>query len=306
MIPATQNTPSPRSMEALPVARERMRDFAAPVAHAQAPSPQNATAAAVVGARFPIIAESLCTALAVERGHRVLDLGGGSGHIAISAGRRGCQVAAVVPHSSAYAEALLERDKEMVRAENLAVDFWRSEVIGAPFDSADFDIVASSFAAMFSSDQETMALEMLRLCRPGGRIGIASWTPDSFVAQLCRVISEYVSANGDLATAFRWGMTRRVNELFGAAAKSIDATVRTYVFRYESVQHCLDIWCATFDPLRDALSRCDAGSRKVLQAAVRDLIGRCNTATDARVALPSPYLETVVHKQPRADRLVAH
>lgn len=306
MSDATQNTPSRDSMEAMPVMLARAPSAEEGLSRYEPETTSPIAAAAVISEQFPIIAESLSAAVGIERGQRVIELGAGSGHIAISAGRRGSQVTSVVPRGSQHAEARLERDKEIARAENLAVDFWRWPIATVPFDNGDFDVVASSFAAMFASDRVQMAQEMLRLCRPGGRIGIASWTPDSFVAQLLRQIAASQHSDDVVAEPFRWGTAEGIDALFGAAAKSVESTVRKHVLRYETARQCLDIWCATFEPLRNALGRCDAESRDALRDAVRDLIDRCNTATDGRVALSSPYLEAVIRKRASSNAVVTH
>jgi len=302
---ATQNTLSPRWMEALPAAAEDRREQRIPRNRGSAS--WAGAAPAVVGARFPLIAESLGAALQLERGQRVLELGAGSGHIALSAGRRGCQVSAIVGTApSNYMEALLERDKHIAEAENMAVDFWRWDLAELPFANAEFDAVATSFAAMFEPEHEQMAAEMLRLCRPGGRIGIASWTYDSFVGQLYRTIGEHLGAGPDAGTPFAWGTAEHLQTLFADAAESIEFADRTHVFRHESVQQCIDSWSSTFGPLREALATLDARDREDLLRAVRDLVTRSNTAADGHVALRGDYLEVVVEKRREPEQGYTH
>lgn len=304
MFAVTQNTTSLRGMEGRmpigPRAEALLADWQ--------PQPFWTSAApAVVGSRFPIIAESLSAAIGLERGQRVLELGAGSGHLAVSAGRRGCQVASVVsPETTTYQQALLERDTETVASENLAVDFWRWEIGRVPFQDGDFDVVASSFAAMFESDQEAMADQMLRLCRPGGKIGFASWTPDSFVGQLFQAIGTNSPTGGDAASPFLWGTEHRVEELFGAEAQSIDMTRRIFVFRYSSLQQCVDIWTSTYEPLRQALQLLHTDRQKAVRRYLRQLVSRCNVATDGRVALRGDYLEVVVRKRGRSEQGYSH
>jgi SAM-dependent methyltransferase len=304
MFAATQNTTSLRGMEGRLVITPRAGALVAD----RHPGPSWASAApATVGSRFPIIAESLSAAIGLERGQRVLELGAGSGHVAVSAGRRGCQVASVIsPETTPYQQALLERDTETVASEQLAVDFWRWEIARVPFQDGEFDVVASSFATMFEPDQEAMADQVLRLCRPGGKIGFASWTPESFVGQLFRTIDTYLPAEEDAASPFLWGTEHRIEELFGAEAQSIDATSRTFMFRYDSVQQFIDIWTSTYEPLRQALQSMDSYRQKALVRDLRRLVGRHNVATDGSVALRGEYLEVVVRKRGQADQESSH
>lgn len=304
MFAATQNTTSLRGMEG----RIAIGPRAGALVADRHPRPSWASAApATVGSRFPIIAESLSAAIGLEHGQRVLELGAGSGHLAVSAGRRGCQVASVVsPQTTPYQQALLERDAETVASEKLTVDFWRWEIAQVPFQDSDFDVVASSFAAMFEPDQEAMADQMLRLCRPGGKIGFASWTPESFVGQLFRTIDTYLPAEDDAASPFLWGTEHRIEELFGAEAQSIDVTPRTFVFRYSSLQQCIDIWTSTFEPLRQALQLMAPDRQEAARRYLRQLVSRCNVATDGSVALRGDYLEVVVRKCGRPEQGYSH
>ena len=304
---APQNTPSPGWMEARRAARPWLGPRAVSTARTR-PRPLWASpAAAVVGARFPLIAESLSAALGLKRGQRVLDLGAGSGHVALSAGRRGCQVAALAaPDSTPYMRALLERDQHVVAVERLSVDCWQQSIDAAPIQDADFDVVTSSFAAMFEPDQQAMANEMLRLCRPGGQVGVTSWTPASFIGRLFGVIATHVPNAGDAGAPFLWGTTQRVTELFGTHAAAIHAVPRTFIFRYGSVKQCLDIWRSTYEPLRQALATSDRGVGNALIQDLRALIERGNVATDGGVALRGDYLEVVVRKRPVLEQKYSH
>lgn len=304
MFAATQNTTSLRGMEG----RMAIGPRAGALVADWQPQPLWASAApAVVGSRFPIIAESLSSAIGLERGQRVLELGAGSGHLAVSAGRRGCQVAAVVSRQmTPYQQALLERDAETVASEKLAVDFWRWEIAQVPFQDGDFDVVASSFAAMFEPDQEAMANQMLRLCRPGGKVGFASWTPGSFIGQLFQTIGVHSPTGGDAAAPFLWGTENRIEELFGAEAQLIDMTPRTFVFRYSSLQQCIEIWTSTYQPLSQALYAMDSSRQKALIQDLRKLVNQYNVATDGSIALRGEYLEVVVQKRDRAEQGYSH
>jgi SAM-dependent methyltransferase len=252
----------------------------------------------VAGARLPIVAESLCAALELRPGQQVLDIGAGNGNIALSAGRRGCQVSCIAPStSSRYMAAQLQRTRECVVAERLAVDFWRREATALRFQDARFDVVSSSFFAMFDPDQEQVASEMLRVCRSGGKIGLAIWTPDSFIGQLFRTIGKYVHVPAGDDSPFLWGTEERLIELFGSQSETIDINPRTFVFRYDTPRQWLDQWRSIYEPLHNAFERIGAKAKDELAVDLMALIDRCNTAANGTVALPGNYLEVVVSKR---------
>jgi SAM-dependent methyltransferase len=165
---------------------------------------------AAVGSRFPLIAELLCEAVDLRAGERVLDVACGNGNASLAAARRFCQVTGVD-----YVPALLERARERAKAEGLEATFQEADAEDLPFADASFDVVLSTCGAMFAPDQEQTASELLRVCRPGGRIGMINWTPDGYVGELFRTIGRHLPPPPGLRPPVLWGSPERLRELFG-------------------------------------------------------------------------------------------
>src|SRR6185369_10596934 len=184
---------------------------------------------AVVGTTLQIVGETLCEAVDLRSNQRVLDVAAGNGNATLAAARR---FAAVV--STDYVGSLLERGKERAKADRLTVTFQEADAEALPFGDATFDVVLSTFGVMFTPNQALAASELLRVCRPGGKIGLANWTPDSFVGQLFKTIGKYVPPAAGVQPPSRWGTTSRLDELFAASARQIRAVPREFIFRYRS------------------------------------------------------------------------
>src|SRR5262245_12305220 len=155
---------------------------------------------AVVGTTLQIVGEELCEAIDLRAGERVLDVAAGNGNASLAAARRYCDVV-----STDYVATLLERGRERAAAERLPIEFRVADAEALPFDDRSFDAVVSTFGVMFTPDQERAAAELLRVCRPGGRIGLANWTPDGFVGRLFAVIGRYVPPPAGIRSPALWG-----------------------------------------------------------------------------------------------------
>ena len=246
----------------------------------------------VVGVTLQIVGESLCEALDVRSGKRVLDVAAGNGNVSLAAARRFCDVT-----STDYVPALLERGKRRAEADGLVITFREADAEALPFDDASFDVVTSSFGVMFTPNQEQAAAELLRVCRPGGRIGLANWTPESFIGQLFKTIGRHVPPPAGLKSPALWGTRSRLNELFGAAADTIEVTQRAYVWRYKSPRHWLELWRTVYGPLQKAFGALAESAQEQLATDLLALIDRFNTATDGTMVVPADYLEVVVTKR---------
>ena len=142
---------------------------------------------ATVGTTLQIVGETLCEALDLRAGQKVLDVAAGNGNVTLAAARRWCEVV-----STDYVPALLERGRERAAAERLAIEFREADAEALPFADASFDAVVSTFGVMFTADQDKAAAELVRVCKPGGKIGLANWTPDGFIGQLFKTIGKYM------------------------------------------------------------------------------------------------------------------
>ena len=248
---------------------------------------------AVVGTTLQIVGESLCEALDLRAGQRVLDVAAGNGNASLAAARRWCDVM-----STDYVGALLERGRERAAAERLTIEFREADVEALPFDDAGFDAVLSTFGVMFAPNPRRSASEMLRVCKRGGKIGLANWTPDGFIGQLFKTIGKRVSPPAGIESPALWGTQARLEQLFGADAASIDITPRTFAFRYRSPDHWLEIFRSYYGPVLKAFAAlATPEAQHALAEDLIALIGRFNRATDGTMVAPSDYLEVVVTRR---------
>src|SRR5262245_61017302 len=172
----------------------------------------------VVAARIVYQAELLCETAGLQAGWRVLDVATGSGNAALAAARRGCQAVGID-----YVPALLERGGIAAQAEHLSVEFLEGDAEQLPFSEATFDAVVSIYGVMFAPDHRRAASELARVCRPGGRIALASWTPDGFIGETFRLFSRFLPPTPGLKPPVLWGDEAYQRELFGQSAASVTA-----------------------------------------------------------------------------------
>lgn len=244
---------------------------------------------AVVGTTLQIVGETLCEALDLRPGQQVLDVAAGNGNATLAAARRWCDVT-----STDYVPALLERGRERAAAERLDVTFRDADAEALPFETASFDVVISTFGVMFTPNQAKAAAELARVCRPGGRIGLANWTPEGFIGQLFRTIGKHLPPPAGVKSPALWGTRAGLDELFGAGASEIRAEPRDFVFRYRSVEHWLQVFRTYYGPLLKAFAALDAGAQDALTADLAELANRFNRSGDDTMVVPSQYLEVVI------------
>ena len=247
---------------------------------------------ATVGTTLQIVGETLCEALDLRAGQKVLDVAAGNGNVTLAAARRWCEVV-----STDYVPALLERGRERAAAERLAIEFREADAEALPFADASFDAVVSTFGVMFTADQDKAAAELVRVCKPGGKIGLANWTPDGFIGQLFKTIGKYMPPPGGVKSPALWGTGARITQFFGAQASSIQLEQRDFVFRYRSAQHWLDVFKSYYGPLLKTFGALDPETRTALTDDLFELIKRFNRSGDKTMVVPSEYLEVVVTRQ---------
>jgi ubiquinone/menaquinone biosynthesis C-methylase UbiE len=246
----------------------------------------------VIGTTLQIVGETLCDALDLRSGERVLDVAAGNGNASLAAARCWCEVT-----STDYVGALLDRGRERAAAERLDIDFREADAEALPFDDGAFDVVVSTFGAMFAPDAPRVAAEMLRVCRPGGRIGLANWTPQGFIGQMFKTIGRHAPPPPGVTSPALWGTRERIDELFGAQAAAIEAVSRHYVFRYRSAEHMLQVFRGFYGPVLKAFDALDAAGQTALARDLLDLYGSFNRARDGSLAAPSEYLEVVITRR---------
>ena len=247
---------------------------------------------AVVGTTLQIVGETLCEALDLRAGTSVLDVAAGNGNASLAAARRWCDVA-----STDYVPSLLESGRARAEAEGHTIEFEQADAERLPFADATFDVVLSTFGVMFTPDQDKAAAEMARVCKPGGKIGLANWTPESFIGQLFKTIGKYIPPAPGLKSPALWGTKARLEELFGNTAKEIRTTSREFVFRYRSPAHWIEVFRTYYGPMNKTYGALDAERQA---AFTQDLLAQMesrNRSGDRTLVLPSEYLEVVIERK---------
>ena len=245
---------------------------------------------AIVGTTLQIVGETLCEAVDLRSGERVLDVAAGNGNATLAAARRFAEVT-----STDYVGALLERGQERAQAERLEVTFEVADAEDLPFRDASFDVVLSTFGVMFTPSHERAAAELVRVCRPGGRIALTNWTPDGFIGQLFKTIGKYVPPTPGMKSPAMWGNRAHLDMLFGGGA-AVTATAKTFTFRYCSPDHWVEVFRTYYGPVLKAFEAIDAEARPALEADIYTLIDTFNVAEDGTLVVPSEYLEVIITK----------
>jgi ubiquinone/menaquinone biosynthesis C-methylase UbiE len=244
---------------------------------------------AVVGTTLQIVGESLCEALDVRSGQRVLDVAAGNGNASLAAARRWCDVVA-----TDYVPALLERARERAAAERLEMQFREADAEALPFADGSFDVVVSTFGVMFTADHDRAAAELIRVCRRGGKIGLANWTPDGFIGQLFKTIGKHVPPAPGAKSPALWGTRAKLAEWFEPHATSVKAAERHFVFRYRSPEHWLSVFKTYYGPTLKAFATLKPAEQKALERDLLSLIDQFNRSGDGSMVVPSEYLEIVI------------
>ena len=247
---------------------------------------------AVIGTTLQIVGESLAEAVNVCAGERVLDVAAGNGNATLAAARRFADVT-----STDYVPALLDKGRDRAVAEGLPVKFQVADAEALPFADASFDVVLSTFGAMFAPDHLRTAREMLRVLRGGGRIGMANWTPEGFIGRLFKVIGAHVPPPAGLKSPALWGTEPHLTELFGAHAVHVRCQRRIFQFRYRSAAHWIQIFRDFYGPTHKAFAALDGKGQQALERDIKTLLEDMNTAGATSLVVPGEYLEVVVTKR---------
>lgn len=247
---------------------------------------------AVVGTTLQIVGEQLCESLDVRAGQKVLDVAAGNGNASLAAARRWCEVVA-----TDYVPALLGRARERAAAERLKIEFQEADAEALPFAPASFDAVVSTFGVMFTADHDKATAELVRVCRPGGKIGMANWTPEGFIGQIFKTIGKHLPPPAGVKSPALWGTRARIDEMFGSHASAIQAEPRHFVFRYRSPEHWLQVFKTYYGPLLKAFAALEPAAQAALESDLIAQIDRFNRSGDAGMVVPSEYLEIVITRQ---------
>ncbi len=246
---------------------------------------------AVVGTTLQIVGESLCEALDLRSGVSVLDVAAGNGNATLAAARRWCDVT-----STDYVASWLDAGRRRAAAEGHVIKFQEADAESLPFGDASFDVVLSTFGVMFAPNQEQAARELTRVCKPSGKIGLANWTPESFIGWLFKTIGKYVPPPAGVKSPALWGTSARLEELFGASAKKIDVSKQSFNFRYRSPLHWIEVFRSYYGPMTKTFAALDAEKQAAFTRDIVALLEHGNRSKDRTLVLPSEYLEVVIER----------
>jgi ubiquinone/menaquinone biosynthesis C-methylase UbiE len=253
-----------------------------------------------VAARIQPIADQLCEAVDLQAGWRVLDVACGSGNAAIAAARLGCDVIGVD-----YVPALLERGRRRLEAEGLSAELIVGDAEAIPFPDACFDAVLSVFGAMFAPDHPRAAAELVRVSRPGGRIGLATWRPDGFIGEMLKVVAAHVPPAPGLASPLQWGSEPYLRELFADDVAALACTERTFMFRFQSAEAFVDFFRSYYGPTLKAFEAVGDAGGNALFGDLVDLVKQYARTGTGPVAIPATWLEAAaVRSTKRASRRI--
>jgi ubiquinone/menaquinone biosynthesis C-methylase UbiE len=239
---------------------------------------------AEIGTLIVPVAERLADAADLRAGSAVLDVASGSGNAAIAAARLGAIVTGVD-----YVPSLLERARERAAAERLAIDLRHGDAEALPFAAASFDATLSVFGAMFAPDHGRTADEILRVTRPGGTIGLASWTPEGFIGAMFRTVAAHVPPPAGVASPVLWGTEPYLADIFGPDVEWTHRT-RTFTFRFASAAQFVEHFGTYYGPTLKAIQT--AGD--ALERDLEDLaLAWSRFERPGPIAVPAAYLESV-------------
>ena len=247
---------------------------------------------AIVGTTLQIVGEQLAEAADIRAAETVLDVAAGNGNATLAAARRFAKVT-----STDYVPSLLEKGRQRAQAEALPVAFQVADVEALPFADASFDAVLSTFGCMFAPDQARTAAEMLRVARPGGRIGMANWTPAGFIGRLFKVIGAHLPPPAGLSSPALWGTEARLAELFGAQASAMRCERRIFNFRYRSAAHWLQIFRDFYGPTHKAFATLPGARSETFERDILALLAEFDIGGNHDLVMPGEYLEVVVSKR---------
>jgi len=246
---------------------------------------------AVIGTTLQIVGEQLAEACDLRTDERVLDVAAGNGNVSLAAARRGCRVT-----STDYVAALLDRGAERAAAERLSIEFQAADVEALPFADASFDAVVSTFGVMFAPDHAKSSKEMARVCRPGGRIGLANWTPEGFIGQMFKTLGRHVAPPPDVLPPARWGTEAHLHALFDDTASEIEVTRRHFSFRYRSPAHFIEVFRTWYGPVHKAFAALGEKGAE-LDRDLTELLSSLNVGGKDSLVVPSEYLEIVIRRR---------
>ena len=245
-----------------------------------------------VGVTLLVMGELLCEAVDLRPGQRVLDVACGNGNASLAAARRFCEVVGID-----YVPMLLDEGRQRAAAEGLRIDFREGDAEDLPFLDASFDVVLSTLGAMFAPNQEKAVGELLRVCKPGGTIGMTNWVPDGYVGDLFRTMGKHVPPPPGLKPPFVWGTEEGLRELLGDGIGSLQAQRRSFMWRFPSARHHVEFMRGFYGPLHKAFETLDEEGQETLEGDLISLVEHYNRSGNGTAVWPADYLEVVATRR---------
>lgn len=246
---------------------------------------------AVVGTTLQIVGETLAETMDNKAGPQILDVAAGNGNATLAFARRWHDVT-----STDYVASLLESGKARAKAEGHDVDFKVADAEALPFDDNSYDAVVSTFGVMFTPNQEQAARELVRVCKRRGQIGMANWTPSSFIGRLFKTLGRHVAPPAGVQSPALWGDQAWLDETFATTTSTIRVTKRHFNFRYRSPAHFIDVFRTLYGPVHKTFLALDANGQAALEADILALIAEFNISTDGSMNAPAEYAEIIITK----------
>ena len=246
---------------------------------------------AVIGTTLQLMGEQLCEAVDVSAGWKVLDVAAGNGNAALAAARRGCEVVA-----TDYVEDLLDRARRRADADGLTLTTKVADAEDLPFADGSFDAVLSTVGVMFTPDPRRAAHQLVRVVRPGGRVGLANWTPKGFVGQMFRIVGGHVPPPAGVPSPLQWGTEEGIEALLGSEC-DVEVTRRSFTFRYRSAHDYFETFGAFYGPIVKALAALDEAGRASLRDQLVALAEDHNRNENDALSIDSEYLEVVATRR---------
>ncbi len=244
-----------------------------------------------VGVTLQITGEELAEAMDLMPGSKVLDVAAGNGNATLAFARRFCDVT-----STDYVEALLDASSQRAKAEGLFVTYKVADAENLPFDDQSCDAVVSTFGVMFTPNQQQSAAELQRIVKRGGKIGLANWTPDSFIGLLFKTIGKHVPPPAGVSSPALWGSQDWIEETFGSQSTIVSFRRKNFMFRYRSAEHFLEYFRTFYGPMQKAFDALDASGQEALQRDIMALIEKFDISTNDTLCISSEYAEIVMQR----------
>lgn len=246
---------------------------------------------AKVGVTLQITGEELAEAMDMTPDTKVLDVAAGNGNATLAFARRFCDVT-----STDYVEALLKSSGQRAQAEGLFVTYKVADAEDLPFEDQTFDAAVSTFGVMFTPNQQKSAAELQRVVKPGGKIGMANWTPESFIGQLFKTIGKHVPPPAGVNSPALWGSRAWVDETFGGNCNVASFRLKNFMFRYRSAEHFLEFFRTFYGPMQKAFDALDADGQAALRGDILALIKKFDISTNDSLCISSEYAEMIVER----------